>query len=315
MTGKDEKPDSAAKPRGRAGNTPRKKAAGDADKSETMSPEEARRTIHELRLHQIEIEMLNDELRRTQEKLDTARMHYFDLYDLAPVGYVSVSEKGLIMETNLTAATMLGMTRVALVRKPLTRFVYKDDQDAYYLHRKELFKTGSPQTCELRMFNNDGVLFWAHLSAALARDEDGEPVCRLVIRDFSKRKHAEEELLREQQLSKKLLAHLPGIFFLCSSPALRLVRWNGNYAALLGFSPEEMKGRSIFEWHTPEDRARVIEAVEAVMKNGQHTFTSLVLTKNSRSIPFVISFVKMELAGQTFLAGAGIDITGIANAV
>jgi len=78
--------------------------------------------LHDLRVHQIELEMQNEELRRTQADLEASRARYFDLYDLAPVGYFTISERGLILEANLTAATLLGVARGALIKQPLTRF-------------------------------------------------------------------------------------------------------------------------------------------------------------------------------------------------
>ena len=99
---------------------------------ETLSPEEIRRSLHELRVHQIELEMQNEELRRTQEELETARERYFDLYDLAPVGYFTLNEEGVFLETNLTAARLLGVSRNTLIRQPITRFIDKENQDIYY---------------------------------------------------------------------------------------------------------------------------------------------------------------------------------------
>ena len=119
------------------------------DASAALTPEEARRTLHELQVHQIELEMQNEELRRAQAELNATRARYFDLYDLAPVGYCTLSEKGLILEANLTAATILGVARGVLVNKPITRFILKDDQDIYYLYRKQLLETGVTQTCEI----------------------------------------------------------------------------------------------------------------------------------------------------------------------
>ena len=126
-----------------------------------ISPAKIKKTLHELRVHQIELEMQNEELQRTQTQLDAQRERYFDLYDLAPIGYVTVSEQGIILEANLTAVTMLGVTRRMLVRQPLTSFIIKEDQNIYYLQRKRLFETGKPQAYELRMMKKDETYFWA----------------------------------------------------------------------------------------------------------------------------------------------------------
>jgi PAS domain-containing protein len=91
------------------------------------------------KVHQIELELQNEELRRAQAELDIARARYFDLYDLAPVGYCTISEQGLILEANLTVAALLGVARSELVKQPISRFILKKDEDIYYLHRKHPF--------------------------------------------------------------------------------------------------------------------------------------------------------------------------------
>jgi two-component system cell cycle sensor histidine kinase/response regulator CckA len=88
--------------------------------------------VHELKVHQIELEMQNEELRRTQLELEHVKARYFDIYDLAPEGYLIVSEKGLIVESNLTAAKMLGQPRIKLINQRLTHYICKEDQDTYY---------------------------------------------------------------------------------------------------------------------------------------------------------------------------------------
>src|SRR4030042_3725035 len=93
----------------------KKLKANEARPQESLSPEETRRLLHELSVHQIELEMQNEELRRTQQELETARARYRDLYDLAPVGYFVLSEKGSILEANLRAATLFGTPRVELL--------------------------------------------------------------------------------------------------------------------------------------------------------------------------------------------------------
>ncbi len=188
--------------RRRAENKMREKAAG-MENLEAISPEETQQTLHELRVHQIELEIQNKELRLTQKELDAARTRYFDLYDMAPVGYVTLSKKGLILETNLTAATLLGVRRVDLVGRPLSRFIAKEDQDGYYLNNKQLFDTGAPQTCELRMVKKDGTGFWAHLEATTALDDDWAPVCRVAVIDITERKQAEDRMEKTLESLRK----------------------------------------------------------------------------------------------------------------
>ncbi|HAY27269.1 MAG TPA: hybrid sensor histidine kinase/response regulator, partial [Candidatus Accumulibacter sp.] len=149
--------------------------------------------LHELRVHQIELEMQNEELRQAQVVLDTTRARYFDLYDLAPVGYCTLSEAGLILQSNLTAAALLGLPRGALESQAISRFILKADQDIYYLHRKQVFATGDSRVCELRMVRADGTTFWAHLASAVAQEPGGTAVLRVVLSDVSERKLAEAE--------------------------------------------------------------------------------------------------------------------------
>src|SRR5665648_1120396 len=112
---------------------------------EMLSVDDAQSLVHELRVHQIELEMQNEELRRAQAELDAARTRYFDIYDLAPVGYCTLSEPGLIiLEANLTAGTLLRVARGALVEQPISPFFFPEEQDLYYRHRKQLFETGEP---------------------------------------------------------------------------------------------------------------------------------------------------------------------------
>ena len=104
---------------------------GRPDDTEDLSPEAKDHLLHELRVHQIELEMQNDELRRSQLDLEAARDKYSDLYDFAPVGYFSIGKKGMISAANLTGSTMLGVERGSLIGKPFSHFIHEDDQDLY----------------------------------------------------------------------------------------------------------------------------------------------------------------------------------------
>jgi PAS domain S-box-containing protein len=158
------------------------------------SLEATQTALHELRVHQIELQMQNEELRRTQGELEAAREQYFDLFELAPVGYFVLSEHGQIQQANLTATTLLGTPKGALVKQPLSRFIYKDDQDIYYLCRKQLMLTQEPQTCELRMTKRDGTQFWARLANTVVHSLHDAPVLRIAIADITERVQLREAL-------------------------------------------------------------------------------------------------------------------------
>jgi PAS domain S-box-containing protein len=177
----------------------------------TLPKDEVEKLFHELRVHQIEMEMQNDELRRIQGELELARSRYFDLYDLAPAGYLTLSEQGLILEINLPAVTLLGVPRSALIKRPFTQFILKEDQDIYSLHRKKLFETGDPQRCEIRMLKSDGAFFWARVDAAAAQDADGAPVCRIILADITEHKQANEKVTRLLEESNQAKTALLGI--------------------------------------------------------------------------------------------------------
>ena len=190
--------------RHRAEEIARENAATTPEGLESLSPDAARSLLHDLRVHQIELEMQNEELRRAQVELETSRARYFDLYDLAPVGYLTLCEQGLIIEANLAAANLLGVARGALVKQPLSRFVVREDQDIYYRHRKQLFETGAPQVCELRLGKKDGTHCWAQLDATVAHNADGLPACRAVLADITERKRVEEEQARIEYQRQRL---------------------------------------------------------------------------------------------------------------
>ena len=175
-----------------------------------LSPEAGQQLLHELRVHQIELEMQNEELRRTQLELEGARARYFDLYDLAPVGYITLSKQGIILEANLTLVDLLGVTRKEVVKQPLSRFIFPPDQHIFYHHHGQLFATGAPQICELRLLRASDNSFWTQLEAAIEPQTDDEsgPACRIIISDIVIRKQAEEALIESHHCLEEAIDEL-----------------------------------------------------------------------------------------------------------
>ena len=155
----------------------------EADKP--ISAEEIPNLFHELQVHQIELEMQNGELRQAQVELDSSRARYYDLYDLAPVGYITLNETGIIIESNLTAANLLATTRSTLTKLPLSRFIFRDDQDCYYIYCKKLSTSETPVACELRMHTIEGKQFYGRLEGIAREGADGVTVFRIVMSDVS----------------------------------------------------------------------------------------------------------------------------------
>ena len=145
-------------------------AAGSTEAFSEMSPEKMASLIHELQVHQIELKMQNDELRRIQNELEKTRDRYSELYNLSPSGYASLSEKGLILEANLTCATLLGAERGLLLGKPFSRFIAKDAQGDYYFLLRNLLETKAPRTCELKLKREDIEPVFARLDCIVKRD-------------------------------------------------------------------------------------------------------------------------------------------------
>ena len=138
--------------------------------------------------------MQNEELRRTQAELEASRARYFDLYDLAPVGYITLDEEDRIVESNLRAATLFGITHSALNRRKFSEWIGSGDGDLYYLTRKRLIQTSEPQVCELRLRKPRDAQFWVRLEMSMSQPEEetGTRVCRIVIIDIADRKFAEQ---------------------------------------------------------------------------------------------------------------------------
>ena len=194
--------------------------------------------LHELQVHKVELEMQNHELRKVQLELEASRAKYFDLYDLAPVAYLTVNHKGLIVESNLAASALLGVPHNDLKLGPFYRFVHKEDQHLFYLVQQRLIESGTPQGRDLRVQPTGKAQFWAHLNASVATDATGQHQLRITLTDIS----ATLQMQSELRIAATAFESQNGIFVTDADKVILKV--NHAFTEMTGYSAPDAVGQS-----------------------------------------------------------------------
>lgn len=212
MSGNDQNQSNRAQLRTKAEEVARTKHSGISTEIAELTTEEVRKALQELTIHQVELEMQNEELCLMRSELEASRTRYFDLFNKAPVGYFSLNESGLVLESNLTAATLLGVSVLDLQGKHFFSWILPEDQDIFYHHRQGIFSTGMAHVCELRMKKNaapapDKVI-WVRLESSIVcngvsiTESDGNPglVCRVIVSDITEKMRVTSQTQQSQRM-------------------------------------------------------------------------------------------------------------------
>jgi PAS domain S-box-containing protein len=311
MTDTHQQGDQAAELRKRAEAMARERAPTSAYIA-ALSPEEIKTTVHELHVQQIQLEMQNEELRRIQNELDATRMRYFDLYDLAPAGYLTISTQGLIVEANLTASTMMGVDRGQLAGQPFSRFIFKEDQDRYYLNSKPAPATCPCElrTCELRITRPDGTRFWAHLLQKTIVQLDGQAACGIVLSDISEHKKFENALRESEERYRRMFDSAADALFLISTDTALILKANQRASELYGYEEEELLAKKSEELSAePEETNRRIQEARTIDDRIVTIPLRLHRKKDGTVFPVEITARTIPLLGQRVLLVAVRDIT------
>jgi len=151
------------------------------------------RLLHELQVHKIELEMQNEELRLGRDQLETALERYTELYDFAPVGYMTLNQSGRILEINLTGAAMLSRVRSVIVGRPLIDYLNSANRERLRWHLRETFREEGKVTDEFKIeqANNSARDI---LLVSVASAERG--ICRSIMTDISQRKQMDKKNAR-----------------------------------------------------------------------------------------------------------------------
>jgi PAS domain S-box-containing protein len=176
------------------------KIAREPKQLEQLSNLEAHNLLHELQVHQIELEMQNEQLHMTQVELDRERTRYIDLYNLAPVGYCTLNMQGKILHANLKAATLFDTRQSDLINQSITHFILHEDQDIFYMCQKKSEEVGESRTCELRMIGINKKPFWAHLQTQDGYNPNNVYEYHLIISDITKYMLVKDQLVLNEKI-------------------------------------------------------------------------------------------------------------------
>lgn len=282
----------------------------------SLTADEARKVLHELQVHQIELELQNDELRRTQGELQESRARYFDLYDLAPVGYVTIDQAGLVQEANLAVTDLLLLTRGVLVEHPWTRFICPEDQDVYFIHRKRLLASGTPQRCELRLLRTDREPLWVKLEARVAKHEDGSWVARTIVIDIDARKRAQAGLQGSEARHRALFEMSHDALLTLAPPTWQFASANRAAVQLFGATDEDaLKQLTLWQLsadtqpdaQASEQKARRL--FERAIQEGEVTVDWCSRRVNGEPFQAAIVLTRMEVSTEFFVQATVTDTT------
>ncbi|TVQ07812.1 MAG: PAS domain-containing sensor histidine kinase [Bacteroidetes bacterium] len=192
--------------------------------------------VHELQVYQIELELQNEELKRSSEELDKSHKRFTDLFEHAPIGYFLLSESFSILNVNQSATIMLNLAKGNIIGKAFPKFIHPDFQDIFYFLSREVLESGNLLTEEIKIRTGHGEEFYVQLQCI--RDTDLSTKAnriRLVMIDISERKSIEKELKR----FRAALDSTDDNIFLIDYNTTHFIDVNDSASRNLGYSREE----------------------------------------------------------------------------
>ena len=225
---------------------------------EKISPEEARNLLQELQIHQVELEMQNDQLRQTQAELEAALTRYTDLYDFAPLAYLTLDERGWVLEANLTAARLLGVGRSRLLQQPLAPFIRPEDIKQFRAYLLAVVQGQAAPPLELNLLREGGAKVTVLLDSLLVPDAAGHPQVRTSLIDITARRRAEESRKNQMHFTETLLETIPSPVFYKDASG-RYLGCNRAFEEIWGKRREEVIGKDVYEMGPTEIADRYAE--------------------------------------------------------
>jgi PAS domain S-box-containing protein len=255
----------------------------------SMPWDDAQKLVHELQVHQIELEMQNEELRREQGALAEAHQRYATFYDSAPVGYLTLDPQGLIVEANLTATKLLGTPKISLLQKPFLRFVALEDYEEVRAHLREVAGGNVSQPCELLLAPQCGPPLSVSLESLAMVDKAGKVVqYHTVVRNITKRLQAEANLRKSEALYRLIVETAnEGVWGIDGDCQTTYV--NPVMTKMLGYPMEEMLDRPAAGFLFPEDLPDYEDKIAQFRQGLDGTFERRLKRKDGTALWCTIS--------------------------
>ncbi|MGA2228414.1 MAG: PAS domain S-box protein [Syntrophobacteraceae bacterium] len=286
-----------------------------AESDVTPGGNDAERLLHELQVHQIELEMKNQELRDALAQLERSRMKYSDLYDFAPVGYLAFDKNGLVLEANLTMARQLGIERSQLVGRPFTVRIVKADTGPFFSHLRNVSQTQTHQACDVRLIKAGGDHFHALLDTVSIEHAGGVELFRTSVTDITERRKAEEELKQTNAYLENVLENSPDAIGIVDQHG-KFIKWNKMAAELYGYSFEELRGKSSFDIYP--DREEMETMLRDLRRQGSVKKREVLRKRKDGSVATFEVSIGLLQDGEGRVIGSvsvGRDLSEIKNAL
>lgn len=268
--------------------------------------------LHELHVHKIESEMQNQQFRESQQKLEEARDRYADLYDYAPVGYLTLDEKGVVLEINLTGATILCNERLNIVGQPFISLLSASSIQPFLTHLRQTFSLPGNSVAEIKIKSKDGKFHNISLESLAIAGE--KRTCRTVMTDITEQRRLAVALQVNRSAQEALLGTIPALVFYLDNNH-HFLNVSEAYADFLGRSPGDIRGKTIYDLF-PRVVAEEIEHIcNSVLQTGTslYGFENNVPDKNGTLVCLSTLLAPYrDTKGKTIgLVGVSIDISTI----
>lgn len=200
--------------------------------------------IYELDVHSIELKMQSEELRRSHIELEKSRDRYMELYEFAPVGYLTLTHEAFIAQANLTAAALFGVERSKLLKHRFSALVAAQDSDTWHLFFSAVKKHQKNRNTELMLKRSNGTEFFVQLNGCALMAADQEPALRIALIDITDRKLAEQSLKESESFLSAMFNAAPDAMLISDAQGI-ITMANQQAERLLGYSTNELTGLSI----------------------------------------------------------------------